>query len=67
MVTVAAPFASVRVPVFLGSKWAFQGLEKIVRDEKSWVVVQDGIGVRVWKLPRDHHALLVMDPREVPL
>ena len=66
MVTVAAPFVSVRVPVFLGSKWAFQGLEKIGRDAKRRFVVRNGEGARVWGLARDHHARRVMDPHEVP-
>ena len=66
MVTVAAQLVSVCVPVLLGPKWAFQGLEKIVRDAKRRFVVRIGIGARVWELARDHHARRVMDPREVP-
>ena len=66
MVTVAAQFISVCVPVLSGSKWAFQGLEKIGRDAKRRFVVRNGEGARVWELARDHHARRVMDPREVP-
>ena len=66
MVTVVAPFISVRVPALPGSKWAFKDLEKIVRDAKRRFVVRIGIGARVWELARDHHARRVMDPREVP-
>ena len=65
--TAVAQFISVRVPVLLGSKWASQGLEKIGRDAKRWIVAREGSGARVWELARDHHARRVMDPRELPL
>ena len=66
MVTVAVQFVLARVPVLPGSKWAFQGLEKIVRDAKRRFVVRNGIEARVWELAHDHHTQHVMDPRKVP-
>ena len=66
MVTVAAQLVSVCVPVLLGPKWAFQGLEKIGRDAKRRLMIRNGRGAHVWELARDHHVRRVMDPREVP-
>ena len=65
--TALEQFVSVRVPILLGSEWAFQGLEKIGRDAKRWIVAREGRKARVWELARDHHARRVMDPRELPL
>ena len=65
--TALAQFVSVRVPVLLGSEWAFQSLEKIGWDAKRWIVAREGRKARVWELARDHHARRVMDPRELPL
>uniref|UniRef100_A0A2N9GEB6 Uncharacterized protein n=1 Tax=Fagus sylvatica TaxID=28930 RepID=A0A2N9GEB6_FAGSY len=39
--TAVAQFVSVRVPVLPGSKWAFQGLEKIGRDAKRRTQIDD--------------------------
>uniref|UniRef100_A0A2N9E3X7 Aminotransferase-like plant mobile domain-containing protein n=1 Tax=Fagus sylvatica TaxID=28930 RepID=A0A2N9E3X7_FAGSY len=53
-------------PVVLpGSKWAFQGLEKIGRDAKRRFVARNGETEQFWELARDHHARRVTVPREM--
>ena len=54
------------MPVLPGSKWTFQGLEKIGRDVKTRFVVRNGRLAHVWGLAHDHHVQRVMDPRKAP-
>uniref|UniRef100_A0A2N9H9I5 Aminotransferase-like plant mobile domain-containing protein n=1 Tax=Fagus sylvatica TaxID=28930 RepID=A0A2N9H9I5_FAGSY len=55
---------SVYVPALSASKQTFQGLKKIGRDAKRWLVGLVGALARRWKLARHRAARRVMDPRE---